>query len=122
MKKSNTMIMSIPGKRDSDTLWFVVDRMCGRALSPAFASRGEAIAYRRGAKDMARIKVHRGMMISEAEQIMAWVEYHEEPETTEELIWAFACEAKARGFRKTATSTCTTRLHEQWETAGRVYA
>jgi hypothetical protein len=74
-----------------------------------------------------RVKVHREMTISEAEQIMAWVEYHEEPETTEELIAAFDFEARSRGFRKTSTAetstaACARTLHEQWETAGRVYA
>jgi len=46
MKKSETMLMSIPGKRAADTVWFVVDRACGRSLSPAFRTRDEAVAFR----------------------------------------------------------------------------
>jgi hypothetical protein len=42
----NTTTMSIPGKRDEDTVWFVVDRATGRAVSPEFATREDAVAHR----------------------------------------------------------------------------
>lgn len=69
-----------------------------------------------------RVRVHRGMTPGEAESILEWVEYHEKPRTRVERLVAFHAEAKARGFRKTATAACARRLHEAWETAGRVYA
>jgi hypothetical protein len=62
------------------------------------------------------------MTAAEAESILEWVEYHEKPRTRAERLVAFSFGAKARGFRKTSTAASAPRLHEAWETAGRVYA
>jgi hypothetical protein len=66
---------------------------------------------------MQRIKTHRGMTIGEAEQIMAYVCFHYDPETDDDLVACFNLEARNRGFRPTATCPANDRLHENWERA-----